>query len=132
MVNIFLKIYAGILRACLRFFLIPFKLKISNSKTLPLLIHCEIMQTPFYFDTPYGCEIEALLLSENYICIRRFDEHFRGGMPVWCDSLYIPNILDPNGLKIIENRVDSFILLAEIYRFKKLALKMLSMSENES
>ena len=45
----------------------------------PLVIHCEVLQVPIYFDTCYGCEIDALLLSAHYICIRRWNEHFRGG-----------------------------------------------------
>lgn len=95
----------------------------------PLVIHCEVMQVPLYFDTRYGCEIDTLLLNAHYICVGRSDEHFRGGMPIWCDQLYIPNPLQKEGYKIIESRIDDFLLLAKMYRFDKLAERLLELSE---
>ena len=94
----------------------------------PLVIHCEVMQVPFYFETRYGCEMDTLLLNAHYICIRRSDEHFRGGMPIWCDQLYIPNPLQKEGYKIIENRIEDFLLLSKIYRFETLAARLLELS----
>ena len=84
-------------------------------------------QVPFRFDTRYGCEIDTLLVKEHYICVRRSDEHFRGGMPIWCDQLYIPNPLEDNGYKIIENRIEDFLLLSKIYRIEKLAVDLLGL-----
>lgn len=94
----------------------------------PLIIQCEVMEVPFYFDTRYGCEIDTLLLNAHYICVRRFDDHFRGGMPIWCDQLYIPNPLQKEGYKIIESRIEDFLLLSKMYRFERLAARLLELS----
>lgn len=96
----------------------------------PLVIHCEVMQVPLYFDTHYGCEIDTLLLNAHYICVRRSDEHFRGSMPIWCDQLYIPNVLHQEGLRILESRINDFLLLSKIYRFEMLAARLLELSED--
>ena len=95
----------------------------------PLVIHCEVEQVPLYLEQHYGCEIDTLLLNAHYICIRRSDEHFRGYMPIWCDKLYIPNVLQKEGLRIVESRLDDFLLLSRIYRFEKLAERLLKLSE---
>jgi FkbM family methyltransferase len=95
----------------------------------PLVIHCEVEQVPLYLEQSYGCEIDTLLLKAHYICIRRSDEHFRGSMPIWCDKLYIPNVLQKEGLRIVESRLDDFLLLSRIYRFEKLAERLLELSK---
>ena len=95
----------------------------------PLIIHCEVMLVPSYFDTRYGCEMDTLLLDAHYICVRRFSETFRGGMPIECDQLYVPNPLQKKGYKIIEHRIDDFLILSKMYRFEKLAKKLLEISE---
>jgi hypothetical protein len=48
-------------------------------------------------------------------------------MPIWCDQLYIPNPLQKEGYKIIESRVEDFLLLSKIYRIEKLAAGLLEL-----
>ncbi|MDC3146570.1 FkbM family methyltransferase [Alphaproteobacteria bacterium] len=86
----------------------------------PLVIQCEVLDLPFYFDTKYGCEIDKLLSDYNYLCIRSSDEHFRGGMKIWSDKIYIPDPTKPNGYSIISGRENSMHHLSKIYRFEKL------------
>ena len=63
------------------------------------------MDLPYYFDTKYGCEIDNLLLTYNYLCIRTFDEHYRGGVRIWSDKIFIPDLTKTND----RNRIVDFM-----------------------
>ena len=91
-----------------------------NHSYNPLVIQCEVMDLPYYFDTKYGCEIDNLLLNYNYLCIRTFDEHYRGGVRIWSDKIFIPDLTKTIGRSIIKGRENSILHLSKIYRFEKL------------
>lgn len=97
----------------------------------PLFIKCEIMFTPFYEGLNSGYEVINSIVKNDYVLAGYFDEHYRDGMPIWSDCLFIPNWNTPRGKKIISQNLDEFKLLCKIYNKELLYLFILKSIKGE-
>ena len=103
--------------------------ELSIIKTLnqfePLFWEVEVLPLPTYEGAPYGTNITTEITRRGYICFRHNERLSHDGMYIYSNEIYMPDYTRSKGADLIEENLDEWLLMMEIFDLKGLSLHIL-------